>query len=343
MVDDADAIVFMKHYPHIDLLARTRELYAICTGKAQGRLAPTSALFDCHMVGFYPTTEEPMKGLVERMKSIEQRPGVLSVSFVHGFPWGDTYEAGSKVLVITDQDMPLAVATAAEMGREIYRHRRALLPRMPDIGEALALADASPGCVVLADSADNPGGGAPGDNVSLLRAMLERGVDAAACGAICDPMAALACAEAGVGATLTVRLGGKTGAASGDPLDVQVTVRAIAPAHDQAALDAGRMAMGLSVWIACAGIDVVVCSQRTQVYAPDAFTGLGISLASKRLVAVKSSRHFQAAFAPIADRIIVVATPGTLQMNFATIDYRKRRNQNFFPKVDDPLNLDFQK
>lgn len=342
LVDAADAVILMKEYPHVDLLARTRELYALCTAVAQRRLAPASFLFDCHMVGFYPTTNEPMAGLLRQMRAMETRPGVLSVSFAHGFPWGDVYDTGSKVLVITDHDPALAQATATELGHAIYRARHALLPVMPDIAGALAMAEATPGCVVLADTADNPGGGAPGDNASLLRELLARGMTDAVVGALWDPMAALACEEAGAGAEFALRIGGKSGISSGAPLDVIATVRAIRREHDQAGLDGVRMAMGRSVWITVAGIDVVLCSLRTQVYAPDAYTGLGIALAGKRFIVVKSSHHFHAGFAPLADRVIAVATPGALQMNFAQMDYRKRRDLDYFPLVADPLGLDGQ-
>jgi microcystin degradation protein MlrC len=95
--------------------------------------------------------------------------------------------------------------------------------------------------------------------------------------------------------------------------------------------------MGLSVWLSCDGIDVVVNSIRGQVFSPDAFTGLGIDLRGKRLIAVKSSHHFHTNFAPIADHIISVATPGAIQMNFAEIVYTRRRELDFFPRVSDPL------
>ena len=81
-------------------------------------------------------------------------------------------------------------------------------------------------------------------------------------------------------------------------------------------------------------------SIRGQIFSPDAFTGLGIDLSKKRAIAVKSSWHFQAGFGPMADTIIPVATPGAIQMNFATIAYKKKRDMNFFPRVRDPLGLD---
>jgi microcystin degradation protein MlrC len=339
MVEKATAIVLMKEYPHTDYEARGRELFDICAGAAQGWLRPAARLFDCRMVGFYPTTTEPMRGLVDRMYAMEKRKNILSVSFGHGFPWGDTPETGSKVLVISDGDPKLAESTAEELGREIYAVRRALLPRFPDIERALVVARESNGCVVLADTADNAGGGAPSDNVSLLRAMLAGGVRDAAFGGVWDPVSVRACAEAGLGATLALRIGGKCGPASGEPLDVTATVKAIRPSHDQQGLGPARSPMGDSVWIEVAGIDVLLISTRTQVFAPDAFTGLGIDLASRRMIVVKSSWHFQAHFGPMADKVVAVATPGAIQMNFAAIDYRRKRDRHFFPRVEDPLGL----
>lgn len=337
MVAAADAIVLIKEYPHIDYPQRGRELYEICTRAALDRCRPVMHLFDCRMVGFYPTTTEPMAGLVRRMKAAEKRQGVLSVGFGHGFPWGDTPETGSKVLVIADGDRRLAESVAAEIGHAIYDARETLLPRYPDIATALARAGAHDGVVVLADTADNSGGGAPSDNVSLLRAMLQAGVEQAAYGCIWDPVTVGTCAEAGIGATLPLRIGGKCGPASGEPMDVVATVKAFMPDHSQQDLGPARCPMGDSVWLEIGGIDVVVMSVRTQTFSPDAFTGLGIDIGSKRIIAVKSSWHFQANFGPLADELIAVATPGALQMNFAAIDYRKKRDQAFFPRVRDPL------
>jgi microcystin degradation protein MlrC len=337
LIDVADAVILMKHYPHDDYLERAVELYDLCLAKAHGEAAPTSALFDCRMVGFYPTTREPMISFLERFAEVERQAGVLSVSFAHGFPWGDTPDTGSRVLVITDGDPALAARLSEQIGREIYAAREALLPRFPNVEAALADAVATPGLVVVADTADNAGGGAPGDNTSLLKAMLDRGITSAALGAIWDPIAAAACADAGVGATLRLRIGGKSGLSSAQPLDVEATVRAVRERHHQTGLGNSRTGMGLSVWIEVGGIDVVLNSIRTQVFSPDAFTGLGIDLTPKKIVAVKSSQHFQGGFAPIAAKVIQAATLGAIQMDFAALPYVKKTDLNFHPRVDDPL------
>jgi microcystin degradation protein MlrC len=339
MIEKATAIVLMKEYPHTDYLERGEELFEICVGAAEGLVKPVSHLFDCRMVGFYPTTTEPMRSLVDKMQAAEKIPGVLSVSFGHGFPGGDTPETGSKVLVIADGDVTVAERTATEIGNQIYAQRRVLLPNYPTMDDALNIARETNGCVVLADTADNSGGGAPGDNVSILRAMLVRGLTDAVFGCVWDPVAVQVCVEAGVGTTLPLRIGGKCGPASGEPLDVIATVRGLRADHHQQGLGPARVRLADAAWIEVEGIDVVLVSLRTQVFAPDAFTGLGIDLTHKRVIVVKSSWHFQAHFGPLADRLLAVATPGALQMDFAAIDYKKKRDLDYFPRVDDPLRL----
>ena len=205
MVTNADVIIPVKEYPHIDFPERSEELYELCVRAAKGEIKPTTAVFDCRMVGFYPTTTEPMRSLTDKLFAAEKRPGVLSAGFAHGFPWGDMPETGSRVLVVTDNDPELARETAEELGTAIYRAREALLPRFADIETALGIASQSNGIAVLADTADNSGGGAPSDNVSLLKAMLARGMQDAAFGAIWDPISAEICADAGLGATLSLQ------------------------------------------------------------------------------------------------------------------------------------------
>jgi microcystin degradation protein MlrC len=341
MAAGADAIVLMKEYPRYDYLPRAADLYDICVRAAAGLARPVTAVFDCRMVGFYPTTRGPMAEFLERVRAAESRPGMLSISVVHGFPWGDTPETGTKVLAIADGDPALAAAVAEEIGHKLYQLRNAVLPRLPRIDAALAEVVRRSGRTVVADVADNAGGGAPGDNTALLAAIVEKGIADVAIGPFWDPLAASVCAEAGIGARLPLRLGGKCGPASGDPLDLMVTVRGIDPRFAQTGLGGASQPMGLSVWVEIEhGVDVVISSVRSQGFHPDVFTGLGVDLEYKRLIVVKSSQHFESGFAPIADLVLPVATPGAVQMDFATIGYLKKRDMDFFPRTPDPLGLD---
>ncbi|HEX4198281.1 MAG TPA: M81 family metallopeptidase [Caulobacteraceae bacterium] len=340
MFEAADAIIAYKEYPHTDELERGRELYALCRDAALGKVRPVTAVFDCAMISLWRTTEEPMRGFVAEMQAAEGRDGVLSVSFGHGFPWSDTAFAGARMWVIADGDRAKAEAEARRLGERIYRMRAQTRPTALEVGEALTEAGRfNRGPVVLADMADNPGGGAAADSTFILQACLDRGLDRVAIGAMWDPQAVALCMEAGVGARFALRVGGKTGPASGPPVDLMATVRAVSEAHSQQGLSGERVPLGRAAWIEAAGIDVVLVSRREQVFSPDAFTGLGLPLQERRIVAVKSTQHFHAAFASVAEAVLYVSSPGAIAPNFATIAYTKR-DDDFWPKVDDPLGLD---
>jgi microcystin degradation protein MlrC len=332
----ADVIIAFKEYPHIDTKERAIELYRLLVDTVEDRVHPVTAVHDCKMMGLWHTTREPMKSFVARMQAVEREPGVLSVSLGHGFPWGDVPEAGAKLWVVTDNDPALARRLADELGRAFWDIREAISPATTGVDAALdeALAVGG-GPVVLSDMADNPGGGAPGDSTFILRRLVDRQVSNVVMGAFWDLGAVQICKDAGLGATLDLRVGGKCGPTSGQPVDLRVTVRAIVENHTQASLGV-RERLGTCVWVEAAhGLHLVLSSIRTQVYGTDAFTGLGITLEDKSMIVVKSSQHFHAQFAPLAKKVIYVSTPGTITLDFANIDFRLR-DLNFWPRVPDP-------
>lgn len=334
MIERADLIILAKEYPHIDFNDRAHELYDLCRRTALGDITPVAALVDTKMIGFYPTFDPPMLDIVTDLKAAEKRPAILSASIAHGFPWGDVADVGTRVLVYADRDAAVAAEVGQEFVMRLYEARHALTTNYPAVAESLDRAQGLNGHVVLGDFSDNPGGGAPGDSTFLLRAMLERRITDAVIGTFWDPMVAHVCADAGVGAVIDIRLGGKSGATSGDPIDLTVEVKGIVENHSATALG-GRQPMGLSVWLHANGIDIAVCSIRTQTFAPDAFTGLGIDLTDKPLVVVKSSNHYQAGFRGGCDHLWHVTSPGTLDLDFAAMPYT-RRDGDYYPRVDDP-------
>lgn len=339
MLTGADALICFKEYPHIDIEARAAELFTLIADAAEGKTNPVMRDHDCRIIMAMPTPEGPMRAWVDAMIARESEPGVLSLSLVHGFPWGDHPRTGARALTITDGDPALAERMARELAQKLWDERRAIFQPVHDIPTALDMAQAEPrGPVVLADMSDNAGGGAPSDATFLLRAMLDRGMHDFATGIFWDPVAVRICQDAGEGAQLALRLGGKCGPMSGDPLDLTVTVRRIATGLSQRF---GRLPQGLgtAVWLSTGAkgdIDIVINDSRTQTFHPEAFTGLGIGLDARRYVCVKSSNHYRAGFAPIAARIVPVATPGAITPDFTAIPYT-RRAPNYWPKVEDPF------
>ena len=337
---NADVMITYKEYPHIDMVERAHELYTLVARAVRREIRPVIAYHDCRMVAMWRTPLQPMRGFVDRMSSLEGHDGILSVSFGHGFPWGDVEEVGAKMVVVADGDMARAEALAAQLGQEIWDLRERTLGHHDSIDEAIdhVAHHGGHGLIVLADVADNAGAGAPSDNTEILARLVERGVKGAVIGCFWDPVAVGFCAEAGEGATFMLRIGGKCGVASGVPLDLKVTVMRVLDAHSQVGLSGGRVNAGPSAWVRTAGgIDIALVSVRQQTLSPDAFTGLGITLADKAMVVVKSTQHFHAGFAPIAAEIrYISAASGAVPPDYAHIAFTKR-TRPFWPRVSDPF------
>lgn len=337
LLDVSNAIITMKEYPHDDVGERAQELFDLAVRALSGTVRPTMALFDCRMISLFLTKEGAMKGFVQRMKDTEQHPEILSVSLGHGFPWADLPEVGARLLVVADNDADLAARAAAQLGQAFFDLRHELAQDYPALSPALdqyAMAEAFP--ITLADMSDNSGAGAPGDSTFVLREVMDRGLCHVALGIIWDPMAVHMCVEAGTGACLRLRIGGKSEIASGDPLDVSVTVRAIRTGLVQH-LGAGAEPLGTLVHLTLAGgVDVLINDLRIQVYHPEVFEQMGIDLTAKRLIVVKSLFHFYSPFAALSQHVIFCATPGRVNPDTRAIAYT-RRDLNFWPRVENPF------
>jgi microcystin degradation protein MlrC len=334
--ENADLVVIYKEYPHIDMAERAEDLFRLALRAARREIRPVIAYHPLHMINMWHTPVEPMKSVVAEMLAAEARGDILSLSFAHGFPWGDVPHVGAKMVAIADGDAGHAARTAQAWGERIWAMREVTRKRFdtPDQSIDAALAAAS-GTTVVAETSDNAGGGAPSDCTAMLARMLARGVRDAAIGIFWDPIAVSFLREGGAGAVMPLRLGGKCGKMSGDPLDLMVRVHAVAESHVQSGLSGGRSEMGPSAWIEAEGIHIIVASERQQVFHPDAFTGLGCTLHDKRLVVVKSSQHFYAGFAPIAREVRYCAAEAGILRDFAAIPYQ-RFKAPYWPKVEKP-------
>lgn len=341
MLDNADLIVIYKEYPHVDPGLRMRELFNLAVATKEGKIKPKMALFDCKMIGFYYTPYEPMRTFVDEMMAAEGKDGILSLSLAHCFPWGDVPDCGARMLAVVDGDADKAKRVAEEWGRKFYKQRHTITATSVPMAQALDKALANPnGPVVIADQADNAGGGAPSDSTFVLREMLRRGITNAGIAMFWDPIAVSLAKSAGVGAKLTVRLGGKLGPMSGDPLDLTATVTGIidkmTQRWPQQNSDPVIAQCGDSVALNCQGIDIIVNSKRGQVFGPDVFTNFGIDVSKKKLLVVKSTQHFYAGYAPIASEIIYMAAPGAIAPIMKEIPFT-RVDLNKYPWVDDPI------
>jgi microcystin degradation protein MlrC len=225
----------------------------------------------------------------------------------------DIRDIGPSVAVTYDGARDKAEAIAQRFGDAIWQTREydSLKPQLLPVKEAVARAKAASAFpVVIADYADNPGGGAYMDSTVLLEAMLAADLEDAAFHAILDPDAVKAGIAAGPGAQIRVKLGGHTDAKrGGGPIDVtgRVTVLTDGGFVARGPMGGGvKLSHGPSMVLRVSGLDIVVVSHPTQTKELEQFAAMGIDPRHAKVLAVKSMQHFRAAFAPIADRILVV-------------------------------------
>ena len=326
MVEAADVIVAFKEFPHTDFLARAEDLVELCLQTARGQVKPVTRVFDLRALTGFMTSREPGRGFVDRALGLEGRDGILSISVAHGFQAADVPDVGSKVLVIADGDGDKAAALAERLGNEILSWgKTGAGPRHYPPEEAIAAARAHPGMpVVLADRWDSPGGGVAGDSSVMIEALMRHPDLPAAIGALWDPVAVTFCRAAGPGACIPLRFCGKVAPTSGTPIDAEVTVRATT---DDLVIpfEQSLVSLGPAAAITIGNLDIVLATGRAQTFSPPVFTNLGIDLSQKKVVVVKSSNHFHAAFRPIAAEILYLDTGGPYPFDPTRQVFRKAR------------------
>jgi microcystin degradation protein MlrC len=340
-VTNADILAAFLEFPHTDFLERGEHVVDLALKTLRGEIRPVMSTFDCRMIDVYPTSREPMRGFVDRMKALQGKDGVLSVSLIHGFMAADVPEMGTQVLVVTDGDRAKGEALARRLGMELFGMRGTTA--MPMVGidagldRAAGIAATRPGKpVVVADVWDNPGGGVAGDGTLILRRILDRGMDRVGVATIWDPIAVTFCLAAGEGARIELRFGGKAGPDGGPPVDARVEVRRAVHEGWQS-FGQSRVTLGPAAVVRVEGteVDVILNTNRTQTFEPDIFTNLGIEIAGKDVLLVKSTNHFYAGFQPVAAEIIYVDAGAPYPSNPRATDYRKL-TRPIWPRVEDP-------
>ena len=319
----SDIIVLYKEFPHTDVVERAEDLLDLVLATLRGQIKPVMSLYDCRQIQSYPTTLPLMRAFVDKIKAMEGKDGILSISIGHCFPYADVPELSARVLVITDGDKAKANALATSLGEEMVSMRGKTMPEFFDTagGVAAGLAfNAAP--VVIAEPSDNAGGGAPSDNTSILRELIACNADNVALGPVWDPVAVRLCFDAGLDASFPLRFGGKIGPTSGVPVDATVEVIGLA-ADCWQSFGPTKVPLGDCAAIRVGGIEVVLITKRTQALGLELFTNLGIDPRAKKLVVVKSTNHFMAAFGPIAKKVIYIDSDAPLTRDYRKVPYTR--------------------
>ena len=343
MVSLATGLFGVHEYPHTDSYERGQEAMQFLLRVLRGEIRPAMAIEALPLViPASPSALEPARTINALCHRWEQQPGLIDCVFFHGFSHTDLPDAGVTVVAVAEHDGGLARRAVQTVAQEIWARREAFQVKFPQpagaVAEAVKLADQG-APVVINEMSDNPGGGAPGDGTHLLRAMIEARLTGSAFGTLYDPEVAGAAHNAGAGATLRVRLGGKHDRLHGDPLDLTVSVKSLTDGQFTLSTPMGQgslVTLGKMARLVCDGVDIVVASKRTQVLDPGPFLLHGIDVGRCRIVGLKSSAHFRAGFAAIAKHIVTADPPGITTSNLSNLPYRQLRRP-IYPLDEDTV------
>lgn len=334
MVDNANALISYRTYPHVDQYERTWQAAELLQRALKAEIKPYVALARrpiLYALDGGRTTSPPMMELLRRGDKIESSGSALAVSVQAGFSSADVHDIGPSIAV-TGEDLASAQQIAEELMDYVWEQRTFSSIYFTPLEEAIAKAKDSAGAsrpLIIADYSDNPGSGAYGDATNLLRAVLDADLQNVGFHAICDPEAVLQAQAVGVGNQVTLHLGGKTDPGmGGGPLELTGHVAAITDGSFIAYGPMGggaRRNYGLSLLFRIGGVEIIVISHNGQATDLGQFTSLGVDPTRKSTLIVKSMQHFRAAFEPIARDVIEVDTGALSTRNFKERPYKNIR------------------
>ena len=332
MTDAVDAIIAYRTNPHVDQLERGLEAAHLLIERLHGTIRP-------HLAAVFPplgisidkqcTDEAPLAPLMERIEAVRQRPEILTASLWQGFPYADVAEMGAAVTVVSDGDPGAAQREAAGIARALWEMRAELQVDLPSVADAVEQARGLPPPVCLLDVGDNVGGGSAGDGTALAAELQRRG-DGKAFVCICDPESVAAAEAAGIGATRSLRIGGKTDRLHGDTLALECRTldlfggRFYEPEVRHGGVqhyDQGRTALVESE----RGVTFMLTSKRVVPVSIHQLTDFGIDPGSFRCIVAKGVNAPLAAYREVCPSIIRVDTPGSTAAAMTGFRFRHRR------------------
>lgn len=313
-----DVIIGGKFYPHADTHARGKKLMQLAldpmSWKTRRFRLPVAAPMSAQT-----SDAEPFKSLVALSDEIEQRAGLADVVVMGGFPYVDSDEVGSSVLITGTDDEAMKQAYH-DMAEVIWENREAITKPAPSFEEVATeiYARATKGRVVIGDAGDNPGSGGVANVADIFASLSAQDLPFAA-GFMVDGDAVLAAKAIGEGNRGAIAMGCLQ---NGYPFVVDAFVERVTEVryrNEGANLHGELLEGGLGAVLRIGDHGhIVLVTERIQAYDTQAFRSLGINLESKAIIHVKSSNHFRTSFTPLAEQGVFVVDSGGYASTDAT-------------------------
>jgi microcystin degradation protein MlrC len=340
MIANATVVSGYRTYPHVDVYDTARRAGDVLIRAIRGEVRPVMAWGNVPMLPHVMrqgTDDHPNRELQERCAAMAA-DGALIASLFTGFPHADIANAGLSAIVVTDGDKDLAERLRDELLDRAWVEREAFVYKIEPLQEALGRAQAMPapspgeGPIVLLDHYDNCASGGTMDTTIVIRAILESGLENVAVFAIFDPEAVQQAIAAGIGAQVTLSVGGKLAMpqipGESPPLEITGTVKTIASGRFRNKGPMGRGVttdMGPSVVIDTGKVEVALISRHVEPSDLNCFFSLGIDPLQKRYVMLKSRVHWRAGLGAMAKAVVDLAGIGACTSDYSSLTFKNVR------------------
>jgi len=335
MLDNADVLISYRTNPHVDAYERGQEA-ARCMLEMFDGVRPRKAAIRLPLVA--PTVTlltaegQPYGDIIRRGQKMVG-PDIMNVSIVAGFAFSDLERNGMTVVVNARADQARADAAAHELATAIWAERERYRKPLTSLADATRMAleagrDPARPNLLMADVADNPGGGGRGNTTQILRAFHEAGVENAMFGVFYDPAVVDAAFAAGEGGRFRADFNTGETQEFSQPFSADAEVVKLSDGRfvGRYGMVRGRtVRLGRSCLLRLGGLCIVVITVRQQCLSNDFFTHFGADAETARCTVVKSRGHFRAGFQHIfpPERVIEVDVPGLTSPNLATFPWKK--------------------
>jgi len=338
MVELSTALAAYRTHPHTDVMETGRRAAEIMIRVLAGKIQPITRMRKIPLLCLdRGTVSSPLDQLFKKFINWDDLEGVIACSLCPSYPFQDVPEQGWAAIAVTDNDLQLANRLVAELASDVWAVRRELLPEpMLPPEDALRKAIQMPGGPILVtDSADNVGAGAPGDATGILAALLEtyQDADGLVLANFTDPQVTDIAKTQIEGETITIDVAGKSDRRYGPPVRVTAQILCITSGEiaDDGKFSAQRT-MDAGV-IVCLGVDnlrLVLTEHAIWGPQPSLFRKVGIEPFEAKLVVVKSGIGYKVTYGSVAKGVVDADCPGPGSRNIAHFDF-KRIPRPMFP------------
>jgi microcystin degradation protein MlrC len=339
IADQVNVLAGYQTYPHVDVyetgLRAARPIFSMLEGRCNPTIAWGNRPMLPHVMR-QSSLDEPNQSIQARAIEMESQ-GVLAATVFVGFPHADIVNAGLSSVVVSDGDPAKASQYCNELLDAAWDQRHAFVYEIEPLAASVQRAATVSGApVVLLDHYDNAASGGTMDTMAVLDEIMRAGLKDVAAFAIYDPQVVAQLTEAGLGANVTVSLGGKMDMPSigmkGQPCEVTGTVKRLTDGQfrNRGPMSKGElMDMGPTAVLDTGNVEIVIISRQQEPNDLECFYSVGIDPLKKHYLMLKSRVHWRAGMGEIAQHTVECAGVGVCTSDYDTLKFDRVRRPVF--------------